>query len=191
MALSIPNDDGQFLKLPNLTTAERDALPSVNGHVVFNSSTESFNTRIASTWKAINAPYSVDGTYSSSLAGTTSVVLNEALDKKGYRVGIAYIQGSIVVAGTGNSGRIGAITNIKTAQNSGHNASYQEYGTYGGLFNTQVTSARLTDTLLGTSASVYLRAVYLSADGDSVNMDFYNDTAISATLTLSYSLLVW
>lgn len=52
---SVANGAGQYLKLPSLTTAERDALTASAGMIVFNSTTSKLNVYTGAAWEVITS----------------------------------------------------------------------------------------------------------------------------------------
>jgi hypothetical protein len=173
---------------PNLTTAAITALGTLPyGAIFFDTTTDSVSVNQRAMLKRLNQPYHFSGSdTATNILKTASATITISLDKKGYTGGWVIIRSPFTAAGS--SGKCGALVLIRPGSASGVLAA-ASIDSYSSVFNSAAGDSYFTEARYSTAADfIKLSNCYIGADGDSVNLTFYNtNTTTTKTLSVYYA----
>lgn len=182
-----------LLRLPQMTTTERDALGTPeNGWGIYNTTLKSPEFVIDGAWLTINKPKQVSGPnpLSYSMNAGTLYEYTLALGKPGYSGGVYTAIGPLGGSGMGAIGKQGY-----SGQFAGRGANSYLSGSqitnYSDMTSALFSSTQASVNIFDGSSKVYLKRAYLSSDGASAVFGFYNTHTGAITMTAYLDVTVW
>ena len=146
---------------------------ATNGQVIYNSDTEGYEVYIDGSWRQLNAPHDFSGSdTSTSIAGYGTFAFTINMDKKGYTKGYVHLLGGYSRGSFISFSNDGSFATVESTA-------------YGANRDSAITATRASASFYWTQANyVYVYAITLNADGDTLTITFRNSSSLARTLYL-------